>query len=48
VTASLYSALGIDWTKKLGGTPSGREFIYVEDMSPTGFIGSTEIRELFA
>ncbi|MBM3727960.1 MAG: DUF1501 domain-containing protein [Acidobacteria bacterium] len=48
VTATIYSALGIDWTKKLGGAPSGREFIYVEDMSPTGFIGSTEIRELFA
>ena len=48
VTATIYSALGIDWTKKLGGTPSGREFIYVEDMSPTGFIGSTEIKELFS
>lgn len=48
VTATIYSTLGIDWTKKLGGAPSGREFIYVEDMSPTGFIGSTEIKELFA
>jgi hypothetical protein len=48
VTATIYSALGIDWTKKLGGAPSGREFIYVEDMSPTGFIGSTEIAELFS
>lgn len=48
VTATIYSALGIDWTKRLSGAPSGREFIYVEDMSPTGFIGSTEIKELFA
>lgn len=47
VTATIYSVLGIDWTKRLGGSPSGREFIYVEDMSPTGFIGSTEIKELF-
>jgi len=47
VTATIYSALGIDWTKRLTGAPSGREFIYVEDMSPTGFIGSTEIKELF-
>jgi len=47
VTATIYSCLGIDWTKKLSGAPSGREFIYVEDMSPTGFIGSTEIKELF-
>ncbi len=48
VTATIYSALGIDWTKRLTGAPSGREFIYVEDMSPTGFIGSTEIKELFS
>ncbi len=47
VTATIYSALGIDWTKKLGGAPSGREFIYVEPMSSVGFIGSTEIKELF-
>jgi hypothetical protein len=47
VTATIYSCLGIDWTKKLGGTPSGREFVYVEPMSSTGFIGSTEIKELF-
>ena len=48
VTATIYSALGIDWTKKLAGTPSGREFQYVEPMSGTDFIGSTEIRELFS
>jgi hypothetical protein len=47
VTATMYSVLGIDWTKRLSGTPSGREFIYVEPMSGTTFLGSTEIRELF-
>jgi hypothetical protein len=47
VTATIYSVLGIDWTKKISGMPSGRDFQYVEPMSSTGFIGSTEITELF-
>lgn len=48
VTATIYSVLGIDWTKKIGGTPSGREFQYVEPMSGTNYIGSTEVPEFFA
>ncbi len=48
VTATIYSVLGIDWTKSLSGTPSGRDFVYVEPMSGTNFIGSTEVSELFA
>jgi hypothetical protein len=47
VTATIYSVLGIDWTKSLSGTPSGRDFLYVEPMSGTNFIGSTEVTELF-
>lgn len=47
VTATIYSVLGIDWNKKLSNTPSGREFQYVEQMSGTTWIGSTEIKELF-
>ena len=47
ITATIYSVLGIDWTKKIGGTPSGREFQYVEPMSGTNFIGSTEVTEFF-
>jgi hypothetical protein len=47
VTATIYSALGIDWTKKIEGAPSGRAFEYVEPMSGTTFLGSTEISELF-
>ena len=47
VTATIYSVLGIDWTKKISGMPSGRDFQYVEPMSSTGFIGSTEIMDLF-
>lgn len=48
VTATIYSVLGVDWTKKLSGAPSGRDFQYVEPMSGTDFIGSTEVAELFA
>ena len=48
VTATIYSVLGIDWTKKISGMPSGRDFQYVEPMSSTGFIGSTEISDLFS
>ncbi len=47
VTATIYSALGIDWTKRLSNTPSGRFFQYVEPMSGTNAIGSTEVTELF-
>lgn len=48
VTATIYSALGIDWTKKLTGMPSGRDFEYVENMSGTTFFKSVEIKELFS
>src|SRR5882672_5841665 len=47
VTATIYSALGIDWSKKIASTPSGRAFEYVEPMSGTTFIDSTEVKELF-
>ena len=48
VTATIYSALGIDWGKKIEATPSGRAFEYVEPMSGTSYIGSTEIKELWS
>ncbi len=47
VGVTMYSALGIDWTKKLTTTPSGRFFEYVEDISGTDFISPGEISELF-
>jgi hypothetical protein len=47
LTATIYSALGIDWTKRLKGAPSGRDFEYVEPMSGTTYLGSTELSELF-
>jgi hypothetical protein len=47
VAVTIYSALGIDWTKKLTTTPSGRFFEYVEDISGTDFISPAEISEFF-
>jgi hypothetical protein len=45
IAATVYSALGINWTKGLQETPSGRKFEYV----PYGFEGLyTAIEEVFA
>ena len=48
VAATIYSALGIDWTKEITNTPSGRAFQYVEFQSGTDFLDVSEIAELFA
>jgi len=47
VGATIYSALGIDWTKEITNTPSGRAFQYVEFQSGTDFLDVSEIAELF-
>jgi hypothetical protein len=47
VAATIYSALGIDWTKKITNTPSGRMFEYVEPQSGTDFLDVGEIAEIF-
>jgi hypothetical protein len=47
VAATIYSVLGIDWTKTIEHTPSGRVFEYIENQSGTDFIDSGEIAELF-
>jgi hypothetical protein len=46
--ATLYSAMGIDWTKKITNTPSGRAFEYIENISPKGPMMFDQINELFA
>ncbi len=44
LAATIYSALGIDWTKSLLDTPSGRKFEYV----PSGLSGVyTSVEEVF-
>jgi hypothetical protein len=49
VTSTIYSALGIDYSKKIANTPSGRAYEY-QQTAPLGgpsFIPLTEIEELF-
>ena len=45
--STIYSALGIDWTKKMTNTPSGRFFQYVEPLSGTSVFEPSEVGELF-
>ena len=47
VVATIYSALGIDWSKRITNTPSGRVFDYIEATSGTDFISPSEVAELF-
>jgi hypothetical protein len=47
VIATIYSQLGIDWTKRITNTPSGRAFEYIEPMSGTHFVNFREISNLF-
>ena len=42
IAASIYSALGIDWTKEITNTPSGRVFEYIEFQSGTSFLDVSE------
>lgn len=47
VLITIYSALGINWSKKITNTPSGRAFEYVEHQSGTNYVGFREISSLF-
>ena len=48
LATTLYSAMGIDWTKKIEETPSGRVYHYIEIFSPTQLLASRVVDELFA
>ncbi|MEX2316129.1 MAG: DUF1501 domain-containing protein [Pirellulales bacterium] len=48
VACTIYSALGIDWTKSLEETPSGRPYHYVEPASGTTYMDFQPVNELFA
>lgn len=48
IACTIYSALGIDWTKTIENTPSGRAFHYVEPASGTKYVDFKPARELFA
>jgi len=47
IATTVYSALGIDWTKKIETTPSGREFNYIEPFAAQGILANREITELW-
>ena len=48
IACTIYSALGIDWSKSIETTPSGRAFHYVEPASGTKYMEFEPVRELFA
>ena len=48
IACTIYSALGIDWTKTIENTPSGRSFHYVEPASGTKYVGFEPVQEFFA
>jgi hypothetical protein len=48
IACTIYSAAGIDWTKTIKNTPSGRAFHYIEPASGTRYVGFKPVQELFA
>jgi hypothetical protein len=48
IACTIYSALGINWTKIIQNTPSGRAFHYVEPASGTKYVGFKPVQEFFA
>jgi hypothetical protein len=47
VVATIYSALGIDWSKELHNTPSGRAYVYVDSLGANGFIPTDELTGIY-
>jgi len=47
ICATIYSALGIDWTKRITKTPSGRDFLYVDPAAGTKVVNFREVTDLF-
>jgi len=47
IAITMYSALGIDWSKQHHNTPSGRAFQYVEPFSGTSYVRFQEVSEAF-
>lgn len=48
VCATIYSVLGIDWTKRLRNTPSGRDFVYIDPVAGQMVVDFQEVRDFFA
>ena len=47
IVATMYSALGIDWTKEIRSTPSGRAYPYVDPLGPSGYIPTDDISTIY-
>ncbi|MBI3472182.1 MAG: DUF1501 domain-containing protein [Candidatus Solibacter usitatus] len=47
VAATMFSALGIDWSKEIKNTPSGRAYTYVDPLGPSGYIPTDEIAPIY-
>lgn len=47
VVATIYSALGIDWSKKVHDTPSKRTYAYVDELGAPGWIPTDEISSIY-
>ncbi|PYV13611.1 MAG: hypothetical protein DMG07_13915 [Acidobacteria bacterium] len=47
VVATMLSALGIDWTKEIHNTPSGRTYTYVDPLGANGIIPTDEIATIY-
>jgi hypothetical protein len=47
ICATIYSTLGIDWTKRLTNTPSGRDFVYVDPAAGQMVVDFQEVTDLF-
>ena len=47
VVATIYSALGIDWSKEVHNTPSGRTYVYVDPLGANGFIPTDELSRIY-
>ena len=43
----MFSALGIDWSKEIRNTPSGRTYVYVDPLGANGVIPTDEISTIY-
>jgi hypothetical protein len=47
VVSTMFSALGVDWTKEIRPTPSGRGYAYVDKLGAPGLIPIDEISSIY-
>ncbi len=48
VCATIYSVLGIDYSKRITNTPSGRDFLYVDPAAGTKVVNFREVSDLWS